>query len=470
MAMTVLLSKVRAVRVGISSTALLVATTIATQSVAAQSSGAQPSGVQSSDTQAATLYERYVTPGWCEAALTRLNTIYWRDKRSDTVTYAPLTDSIPTPVKQTLASCASRFTVQNTPEHELVALVQLDLTLGRDDQARAAADRLIAMHASDAADKRGWVILLVAQSFLDAKPARLDDGRRYLARLDSLSGLAGEVRMLGHVHYGEFAVRTGALANAYSEYQTAIAASKAMSRDERTNRIDAVYMMYDSASEVTALYRGAPEALRMIESANSELVPLRPEGTPGSVGAPLQALTRLYGLYGKKAEPLRPSHWYAINGDTIRPKFGVASLVVFGNPNCGGLCYSEYAAIRRLHAKYGTALNTTIVTGTEGYYLNNLVSPPSAESDSAGKYFLDFLKLPVAIAASEITFTRKIDGRRNPRPSIDQQNYEKGRNAVLVGSDGSIKAIVNFGLTRERLISDLIAEDQKSAGGKSPGR
>jgi hypothetical protein len=468
MAMTMVFSKagvVRVARVGASFMAFVVAMGIAVQSVGAQSSGVHSGKTPSSSAQASELYGRYVTPGWCQAALTRLTTIYWRDKRPDTVTYAPLTDSIPTSVKQTLASCASRFTVENTPDHELVALVQLDLTLGRDDQARAAADRLIAMHAGDAADKRGWVILLVARSFLDAKPARLADGRRYVARLDSLSGLAGEVRMLAHVHSGEFAVRTGALADAYRDYQAAIVASKAMSRDERTNRIGAVYMMYDSASEVTALYRGAPEALRMIDSAKRELVPLRPEGTPGSVGAPLQALAQLYGAYGKKAEPLRPSHWYATNGDTIRPRVGVASLVVFGNPNCGGLCYSEYAAIRRLQAKYGAALNTTIVTGTEGYYLNNLVSPPSAESDSAGKYFLDFLKLPVAVAASEITFTRKIDGRRNPRPSIDQQNYERGRNAVLVGRDGLIKAIVNLGLMRERLISDLIAEDQRQSKG-----
>jgi hypothetical protein len=202
----------------------------------------------------------------------------------------------------------------------------------------------------------------------------------------------------------------------------------------------------------------------MVEDAKGELVPLRPTGTPGFVGRELEGLTRLYGWYGKKAETLRPSHWYVANGDTLRPKPGTASLVLLGTPNCGGQCYSQYAAIRRLEARYGAALNTTIVTGTEGYFLNNLTPNPSAESDSAGKYFIDFLKLPVGIAASEISFTREVDGRRNVHPSADQEHYDKGRNAVLVGSDGLIKAIVTFGLTRERLVSDLVAADRGVSG------
>jgi hypothetical protein len=54
-----------------------------------------------------------------------------------------------------------------------------------------------------------------------------------------------------------------------------------------------------------------------------------------------------------------------------------------------------------------------------------------------------------------------IDGRRNSQPSVDQSHYGKGRNAVLVGRDGAIKAIVNLGLAREQLITNLIAADQR---------
>jgi hypothetical protein len=415
-----------------------------------------------SGAQSPVSYEHYRTPGWCQAALTRLTTIYWRDKRQDTVVYAPLTDSVPTPVEHALAACTgARFTPENTPEHELIALVQLDLTLGRDEQARAAAEKIIANHARDAASKRGWVMFLVARSFLAAKPARLADGRRYLARLDALGASAGEVRVMAHVDYGEFATSRGALDEADAEYQAAIVASKAMSAAERTNRIGTLYMMYDSASEVTALHRGAPAALAMIEDAKTELLPLRPPGVPGSVAGGFRGLTGLYSWYGKKAEPLEPSHWYGVTNDTVRPKPGVTSLVILGSARCGARCYPQYATIRRLQAKYGSALNTTMVTGTSGYFMNTLVPTPAAESDSAGKYFVDFLKLPAGVAASEIAFTRKIDGRRNSRPSIDQRNYARGRDAVLVGRDGTIKAVVNLGPEREKMVADLIAADAK---------
>lgn len=413
------------------------------------------SGAQSPDS----MYTRYVTPGWCQASVARLSTIYWRDKRPDTVVYAPLTDSVPTPVKQAVAACAARFTPENTPEPELVALVQVELTLGRDAQAHAAAERLVSLHANDAPEKRGWALLLIARSFLDAKPARLTEGRQYLARLDSLGAPAAELRVLGHVAYGEFAMSRGALPEAAAEYDAAIVAGKAMKSEEQTNRIGMLYMMYDSASEVVALHRGAPAALALIEDAKAKLVPLRPAGVPGFVGNDLQALARLYTAYGQDAATLRPSHWYVASGDTVRPTPGVASLFVLGDANCGALCYRQYATIRRLQATYGSKLQTTMITGTSGFFMNNLVASPTAESDSTGRYFHDFLKLPAGVAASEIGFSRKIDGRRNPKPSVDQANYGRGRDAVLIGQDGKIKAIVNLGPTREKLVADLIAKE-----------
>jgi hypothetical protein len=374
------------------------------------------------------------------------------------VTYAPLTDSVPAPIKQTLVACASRFTPENTPASELVALIQLELTLGRDTQARAAAERLLALHAKDAPEQRAWELLLIARSFIQAKPARLVEGRKYLAQLDSLGAPAAELRVLGHVDYGEFATSRGALAEAVAEYDAAIAASKAMTTEERTNRIMTLYMMYDSASEVVALHRSPSAAHSLLEDAKNGLVPLRPRGTPGFVGNKLAALTQMYTDYGKRASPLHPSHWYVAGGDTLRPRPSVTSLVVLGDANCGALCYRQYATIRRLQAKYGAKLEITMVTGTDGYFMNNLV-PKAAELDSVGHYFLDFLKLPVGVAASEISFTRKIDGRRNPSPSVDQKNYSKGRGAVLVGRDGTVKAVINAGPMREDLLAELIAKD-----------
>jgi hypothetical protein len=426
-------------------------------------SAAAPLAAQGGAQQSASPYVRYVTPGWCAAAVERMGQLYWRDKRSDTVVYAPLTDSVPTPARDSAAACSARFTVANTPERELLALVQLELALGRADQARAAADRLIAAQAKETATQRGWIVRLVAESFVDAKPALLTDGKRYLAALDSIGAPAATWRVMAHMRFGEFAFSVGDVPAATAEYDAAIAASKQMSLDERKNNLRLLMNLYAMASEVTGAAQGGTAALQLVATAQTELMQLRPAGSRDAQGILMQIrrLEALYKMYGSKAPQLTASHWYVVKGDTVRPRAGVTSLIYLGNANCGGICYPSYATIRRLQAKYGDALETTVITGTAGYYRNHPTPGMAAESDSVGHYFNDFLKLPAGVAASEVEFSFRPDGRRANRAPENFRNYSRGPSAALVAPDGTIKLMVDIGPRREKLVDDAIAAMQK---------
>lgn len=408
-------------------------------------------------------YAHYVTPGWCEAAAERMDKLYWRDKRPDTVTFAPLTDSVPAPVKDSARVCAARFAVATTPVRELLPLVQLSLWAGLDTQARAAADRLIAAQATETPTARGWIVRLVAESFLDAKPTRLADGRRYLAQLDSLGAPAGEWRVMAHTHLGELRLSLGDLPGANAEYRAAIVGADQMSKTDRMNNLDRLVDMYSAATEVLGAESGGPAAIQFADSALRTVSSLRPAGSPDAMGLTMQfrQLEGLYQLYGSKAPLLTASRWYTAHGDTVRPWPGVASLIVFGSPNCGGHCYPRYATIRRLEAKYGTALQTTMVTETGGYYHNHLTTTLSAEADSTRHYFMDFLELPTGIAVSDVAFSFGPDGRRVNQAPENIRNYSRGPNAVLVGRDGTIKLAVTLGPEREHLIEDVISAGQK---------
>lgn len=420
-------------------------------------------GAQQQASAAPNSYARYVTPGWCVAAAGRTDSLFWRDRRPDTVVYAPLTDSVPTPVRDVARTCAARFTVAATPVSELLSLVQLSLWAGLDTQARAAADRLIAAQSKETLTQRGWIVSLVAQSFLDAQPTRLTDAKRYLAQLDAIGAPAGQWRAITHLQLAALLTGLGDVPGAATEYRVAIGGADQMSQADRMNHLDFLLDLYRSAAEIVGAAHGGPAALRFVDSAQRTLAELRPPGSPEAsmIETWAQGLVGLYRLYGTRGPRLTASHWYTTDGDTIRPRPGVVSLIVFGNPNFGGLHYPQYATIRRLEAKYGSALQTTILTGTVGFYRNHAMPSPAAESDSTGHYFLDFLKLPVGVAASDVAFSFRDDGRRVNQATENIRNYERGLSTIVVGADGVIRLAVELDPTREKLVDQVIAASRK---------
>jgi len=228
---------------------------------------------------------------------------------------------------------------------------------------------------------------------------------------------------------------------------------------ERVNRLWRLYGMYDSTAEVVGAQKGGLDALRLISKAQGELMALRPPDSRDAqiLQARFGQLTNLYNAYGEKAPLVTASHWYTTDGDTLRPRQGIVSLILLANAGCGGRCYTEWAALRRLQAKYGDALKTTLVTGTGGFYRNHPSPNPTAESDSIRHYFQDFLKLPAGLSVSEVEFSHRADGRRANVPTPNLRAYAKGRNAALIAPDGTIKLMVDLDTDREKMLDDMIA-------------
>jgi hypothetical protein len=403
-------------------------------------------------------YARYVTPGWCEAAAARADTLYWRDKRPDTVVYAPLTDSVPASVRETARTCGARFTVATTPVSELLPLVQLSLWAGLDERAREAAAHLLAAQAQATPTQRGWILQLLVQEFLEAKPTRLTDAKRYLAQLDALGAPAGEWRAITHMHMGDLLASLGDIPGADTEYHLGIVGANQMSKDDRMNSLDHLEELYSHATEMVSAERGGAATLAFLDSAYHALAPLRPAG---EIDGLFRYLNGVYRLVGTQGPRLTASHWYTTDSDTVRPRPGRVSLIVWGTPDCGASCYGQYAVIRRVAAKYGSALQTTIVTGTGGFYRNHAMPTPAAESDSTKHYFLDFLNLPVGIAVNEVSFSFRADGRRVDQETKDSRNYDPRPYAAVVGADGIIRFMVKVGPAQEKILDRMIAASQK---------
>jgi hypothetical protein len=404
-------------------------------------------------------FARYSTPGQCEQAAIRLTKQYWRDKRPDTVVYAPATDSVPTSVIQAARACAARFNVQSVPEHELLNLAQLYLFTNQDDLARAALDRLLASKKQQDPVERGWTLSRIALSYLNARPTRMQEAKKYLQQLDALGAPAATWRMFTHTSFARHAMSINDLTTAVAEGNAAVTANTQMAKNDRIDWASSIISAYTSLADPTSVVTDGAAAIAVLERAKTDVFPLRPEGSREleMLKNSIRQAIAPYTLFGTKSVPLEADHWYNTNGDNgTRPKPGSVSLIVFGFHACGGGCYPTYATLKRLHSKFGErGLEIVMVASTSGYYRNQLVQPPE-ESDSAGGYFAEFLKLPGVVAVSESEFRRVPDGRRVNVPTANARNYSRGRSAVLVDKQGTIRLLVNAVPEREKVLETAI--------------
>lgn len=419
--------------------------------------GAQTAGQTAASPQ--DQFARYTTPGQCEQAAIRLTSQYWRDKRPDTVVYAPATDSVPTPVVQAARKCAARFSVESAKERELLDLAQLYILGNQDSLAHAAIKRLLATSREQETVQRGWTISQIAGTFLSAAPRRLTEATQYLAQLEALGKPVATWRMFTQTSFARHYMSVNDLASAVTAGKAAIAASADQPQNDRIDWAYSILSAYASLADPTSVTEGGPAALAILDQMGTAVEPLRPAGTKDLEQLMYNVkVSRVpYTLFGTTGKPLTADHWYNTKaGDTTFPKSGVATLIVFGFHACSGGCYPTYATLNRLHNQFGSrGLQIVLVGGTSGYYRNRL-AVPAAESDSAGKYFGEFLKLPAAIAIDETEFSKRHDGRRVNAPTENARNYSKGRSAVLVGKDGQVKLVVNALPQREETLKAVI--------------
>lgn len=399
-------------------------------------------------------FARYETPGQCEQAAIRLKKLFWRDKRPDTVVYAPATDSVPAPVVQAARACASRFSVAKVPERELLNLAQLYTWARQDDLAQAAIDRLLKAQANAAPVDRGWTLELLSTSLLEARPTRMTTAEKYLAQLDALGAPAATWRMFTHTAFANYAITVNDEATANSEARAALAASAQMSHDDRLDWAGAIIDTYDALAQPVSILRGGHAALAVFDTATSDVLPLRPEGSREQRGlrSGIEWGRLPYTLYDSAGAALDATRWYNTESDTVRrPRPGKVSLLVFVSGSCGGNCYPMYATVRRLQAKYGPGLDVIFLATTYGFFRSQPVVSPAAERDSTASYFVNFLKFTVPFAIQETTISHLPDGRMTYGPTSNHTNYGRGRDGVLIDKRGTVVMVDTLAPDRERV-------------------
>jgi len=403
-------------------------------------------------------FVRYTTPGQCLDAMDRLTRLYWRDRRPDTVVYAPATDSIPAPVVHAARACAARFSPSTIPMGELRNLAQLYLWTGQDSAARQTIDRLLQSEHARPAHDRGWPLMLWINALLDARPTRITIMRTYLARLDALGAPAALWRLMAHDRYASYALSVNDRATAESEGRAALAAGRQLSSDERIDWV----MSLEQAYAVTALpvggSRGRTAALALLDTMTADLTPLRPAGSRdqrGLIENLRQERIRFEAL-GKSGLPrVHANAWYGTNGDSVYPRPGHLSLLIFFS----GPDYELFSVLRRLHDRYGTqGLDFVFMSTTQGYFRDMPMPSATVEADSIGSYGHHFVQLPGPVAVEVTDFSYIPDGRRQNTETPNQQAFGHFGGVILIDRHGAIRWVDGLQLATEAMWDAVIRD------------
>jgi hypothetical protein len=202
-----------------------------------------------------------------------------------------------------------------------------------------------------------------------------------------------------------------------NEAQGIIADGQEMNATERDDWLPAIRSAYLALVSL-AWYEQPRDISSLYALAATDLGPLRNgTGALGFFGYPLFRLnmitTQVLAMLGEPTPLLHAQYWFGASQDTVHPRRGKVSLLVRVDKDCGQSCYPMYAALRRLYRKYASqGLEITLMTKTAGYSPGSAPQTPEVEAVSAREYFLNFLKLPFALAVARTPFTHRPDGRR----------------------------------------------------------
>jgi len=326
--------------------------------------------------------------------------------------------------------------MSTVPVSELRNLAQLYLWAGHDTLALQAIDRLEQADHDRSARERGWILSLWIDAALTAHPVRQSLIRTFLAKLDALGAPAATWRLFAHTHYSDYAFSINDQVLAESEGRAAIAASRQMSANDRMDFVYYIVNAYVMTAQSVALTRGGPAALAFYDTMTTDLTPLRPVGTGDRGRLAEDLMNRRIPItpLGRGAWPaVHANTWYATAGDTVHPKPGRLSLLIF----VYGPDYPMIATIRRLSAAYGTqGLDLVFMTSTAGYFRTLSMQSPAMEVDSLGSYYRTYLHLPGPLAVEITNFSHLADGRRRDGETPNQKAFIHVGGAMLIDRRG----------------------------------
>lgn len=380
-------------------------------------------------------YSRYSAPEQCIVALRRvIDSTQWGEP--DTTRFDPAAP-LPDVAGATVRRCGARFPLGSATTDRDGALVELYLAMGRTDDAKALVARRLAAAAAKGSrsGEEAHVLMTSINAYLDARPAAVDQALALAARLDRLGSAARRERVGAHAAMYEFArsvMDTGLMR------QEAVALTTAA----------------DGLTDEEWMTPGVQSAIA--DAILSMTLPLLRDSTEDAFLAVLHQRMRktLGDSYGSKGAgsigrpvPRLAGDWWFGVADTAtpRPRAGRLTFVMSVDWRCGGDCYPAYAVLRRLHARYGDALDVVLVAQTDGYFRLRPPLAPAEEAEALHQYFLGELALPGALTVSSTPFTFRPDPdlRRVDKPTQNDTTYvlesgSHGNTIVVVDPRGTV--------------------------------
>jgi hypothetical protein len=403
------------------------------------------------------------TPGACFWVSRLVQAAALRDK-PDTTSYYPAKDSTIALARDSVRFCSSAY---STPSgaNDLLDEARIRLVAGDDAVARTMAQRYLATLADSSAEQKAWALHLLVETDLRVRPRRFSDAVQTLAELDKLGPKAARASVMSHLAFAAARRDSWDDSSATAEASAAIAKWKTLSPEDALDLSGEATRAFLMKAEI-AMRTSSGDAARAIVDTAQRTIP----SAAAFAKRQLEAARRLYGIVGKKAEPIVATYWFNISDPSAsRPALNKVTVILEASHACGSACRPRYRALARLNSRFGTrGLEIISFTKTVGYYREVAPVTPAEEAKYDSTFFLVTRQLPGALAVFETKFRWLPDGRRINEPTPQDRNYPLAT-LIIVDRRGSIRyAATGWDPVLEeplaKLIEKLLTENAAPGG------
>jgi hypothetical protein len=403
------------------------------------------------------------TPGACFWVSRLVQSAALRDN-PDTTSYNPGKDSTITMARDSVRFCSTAYSAPSA-SGDVLDEARVRLVAGDDAGARTMAQRYLATIPDSPPEPKAWALHLLVETDLRVRPRRLADAAQTLAELDKLGPKATRASVIAHLTVASARRETWDDSAATEEASTAIAKWKTLSPDDALNLASEATQAFLMKAEIAMRTNGGDAARAIIDTAQRTI----PSAAPFAKRQ-LDGARRLYGVIGKKAEPIVATYWFnASDPATARPATNKVTVIMEASHACGSGCRPRYRALARLNNRFGArGLELISFTKTVGYYRDVAPVTPIDEAKYDSTFFLVTRQIPGALAVFETKFRWLPDGRRVNEPTPQERNYPLA-SLVIVDRRGIIRyASVGWDPVLEeplaKLIEKLLSEDAAPRG------
>ncbi len=359
--------------------------------------------------------------------------------------------------------------------------IELFLVANRDDAAAVVARRQTAIaRKSDSVEVLELALIEMIKTYGNVRPIRwgkiLEIGLQY----DSIASDSVKRYIAYHLQFG--------LADSVSDTATQTKMARQMLAITEPSGPDKVVKdnSFKEGRYMALTYLTHLERMDSLRHGSAAYIAMSRKNWSTAGGGAESAIP---GMVGEPALPIEAEFWFASKdapmtsaSDHLRPAPGKLSLIIFMRQGCnergisrfyGGKdratfvteCRGTYSSLHRLSQRF-PSLEITIVGRTSGYTSTGPLEPAD-EAAVLRKWWLDYYKLPAALAVANTPYFRLegFDRRRIDRTVNNDVNYlfgKEGRQeignkmAFLIDSNGSVIHSESLSLRGERTFAELL--------------